>query len=146
MQEQAPGTHDVQPSGRKRLAARNSDANGRDCADSVCECRSKRPALPTMCNLSAGSVWPPGIRMPTVEIALILCVKTLILCVNAGASARHPRCAAQRQEASDHQESDPNGRDALILCVNTGASDRHPRCAARYQGASGSRQEFRSQR
>ena len=32
---------------------------------------------------AAGSVWPPGDRMPTVEIALILCV-------NAGASARHP--------------------------------------------------------
>ena len=63
MQEQAPGfTYDVQPVGRKRLAARNSDSNGRDCA-----------------------------------VALILCVKTLILCVNAGASA-------WRQEASDRQE------------------------------------------
>ena len=29
-----------------------------------------------------------------------LCVKTLILCVNAGARARHPRCAVRRQEAS----------------------------------------------
>ena len=58
--EQAPGTHDVQPCGRKCLAARNSDANGRDSADSVCEnadsvceCRTKRPSLPTMCSPSA---------------------------------------------------------------------------------------------
>ena len=84
--------------------------NGKDCADCVCECRSKRTA-PTMGSpaagsvwppgsrrmLLAGSVWPPGIRMPTADIALILCV-------NAGASAWHPRCAAQRQEASGRQE------------------------------------------
>ena len=52
---------------------------------------------PTMYSQAAGSVWPTGIRMPMVEIALILCV-------NAGASARHPRCAARRQEASGRQE------------------------------------------
>ena len=44
MQEQAHGTHDVQPGGRKRLVVRNSDANCRVCADSVCESRSKNPA------------------------------------------------------------------------------------------------------
>jgi len=110
MQEQAHGTHDGQPGDRKRLATRNSDANGKECADCVCECRSKRTA-PTMGSpaagsvwppgsrrmLLAGSVWPPGIRMPTADIALILCV-------NAGASAWHPRCAARRQEASGRQE------------------------------------------
>ena len=50
MQEQAPSTHDVQPGDRKRLTARNSDTNGRDCADSVCECRSKRlaPTVPSV--------------------------------------------------------------------------------------------------
>ena len=97
MQEQAPGfTYDVQPVGRKRLAARNSDANGRDCADSVCEnavsvceCRSKRTA-PTMCSPAAGSVWSSGIRMPTVEFALILCVK-------AEARTRHPRSPSEVQ-------------------------------------------------
>ena len=92
--------------GRLTLARAHKDANSKDCADcadsvcentdSVCECRSKRPA-PTMVSPAAGSVWPPGIRMPTVKIALILCV-------NAGASARHPRWAARRQEASGRQE------------------------------------------
>ena len=62
------------------------EASVSENADSVCECRKKSPA-PTMCSPAAGSVWPPGIRIPTVEIALILFVKTLILFVNAGASA-----------------------------------------------------------
>ena len=123
MQEQAHSTHDGQSGGRKRLAARkspdavdrkrlatrNSDANGRYCADSVCECRSKRPALPTMCNLSAGTVWPPGIRIPTVEIALLRCQAAgsvwppgdrmptveieLILCVNAGKRPAPTMCS-----------------------------------------------------
>ena len=44
MQEQAHGTHDVQTGDRKRLADRNSDANRRVCADSVCQSRSKNPA------------------------------------------------------------------------------------------------------
>ena len=48
---------------------------------------------PTMYSQVAGSVWLTGIRMTMVEIALILCV-------NAGASARYPRCTARRQEAS----------------------------------------------
>tara|TARA_B110000046_G_scaffold158254_1_gene170095 strand:+ start:337 stop:744 length:408 start_codon:yes stop_codon:yes gene_type:complete len=93
---QAPGTHDGQPGGRKRLAARNSDATSKNCADSVCECRSKRTA-PTMGSPATGSVWPPGIRMPMVKSALIVCV-------NAGASAQHPRWAVRRQEASGRQE------------------------------------------
>ena len=129
MQEQAHGTHDVQTDSRKRLADRNSDANhrvcadsvcecrskcpahtmysqaqeasdrqefecnGRDCADSLCECRSKRTA-PTMCSPAAGSVWSSGIRMPTVEIALILCVK-------AEARTRHPRSPSVKKQISN---------------------------------------------
>ena len=36
--------------------------------------RGKKSQAPTMYSPAAGSVWPPGDRMPTVEIELILCV------------------------------------------------------------------------
>jgi hypothetical protein len=94
MQEQEPGTPDLQPGCRKHLASRT--------------------------------------QMPTVAIALILCV-------NAGARARHPRSAARLQEASGRQDSDATVTVAiaLILCVNSGARARHSRSAARRQEASG---------
>ena len=61
-----------------------------------------------MCSPVAGSVWqPPGIQIPTVKIALIVCV-------NTGASARHPRCAARRhcdRKRLTARNSDTTGRD-----------------------------------
>jgi hypothetical protein len=36
--------------------------------------RGKKSQAPTMCSPAAESVWPPGDRMPTVEIEQILCV------------------------------------------------------------------------
>ena len=70
-----------------------------------------------------------------------LCVKTLILCVNAGASARHPRCAVWRQEASvnDRVRAQQDLRRHWVMkshaCI--AVADRHvrlhlaPRCRRR---------------
>ena len=113
MQEQAHSTHDVQPGGRKRLADRNSDSNGRYCADSVCECRSKRLA-PTMCSLAAaGSVWPPGIWIPRPGTD---CADSVCEC-RSKCPAPTMYSPAARQEASDRQEFGCNSRDcADSLC------------------------------
>ena len=74
----------------------------------LCVNAGKRPA-PTMCSPAAGSVWPPGIRIPTVEIALLRCQAAgsvwppgdrmptveieLILCVNAGKRPAPTMCS-----------------------------------------------------
>jgi hypothetical protein len=69
-------------------------------ADSVCECRSNRPA-PTMCSPAAGSVWPPGIRMVKATGGWVggcacACASASVCCVRVDSvsrdSTRHVWC------------------------------------------------------
>ena len=106
-----------------------------------------------MCIPAAESVWPPGDRMPTVEIELILCVKAgkrtaPTMCSPAAGSVWPPgiriptveiallRCQAAGSVWPPGIRM-PTADIALILCVNAGASAWHPRCTARRQEASG---------